>query len=105
MGPDYILEEEQAKIDEYNREEIAKNAAIISLQKNISLERATEEATNLKMMQDEAINSQSQEVIVTDESIEFLTPELEDPSSNGLNEQQIYVLKNKILENGSINYP
>ena len=105
MGPDYLLEEEQAKIDEYNREEIAKNAAIISLSEGTSLESATIKATNLKIMQDEAISSQSQEVIVTDETIEFLTPELQDPLADGLKEQQIYVLKNKILENGDINYP
>jgi len=105
MGPDYIIEEEQAKQEQYEREEIARNAVIISLQEKVSLESAVETATNLKIMQNEAIDTQSKEVIVTDDTIEFLTPELQDPSSNGLNEQQIYVLTNKIFENDLINYP
>ena len=105
MGPDYIIEEEQAKHEEYEREEIAENSAIIALKTGESLESAVETATNLKIMQNEAIDSSSQEVIVTDDTIEFLTSELQEPSSDGLNKKQIYVLKNKILEDDLINYP
>ena len=104
MGPDYVLEEEYEKIRQYEIEEIAENAAIISLRNKVSLEEAVQQAILLKREQNEAIETQSQEVIAVDDYIEFLTPELQDPDKNGLNEQQIYVLKNKILESGLIDY-
>lgn len=103
MGSDYIIEEEQEKIEEYKRDEIAKNAAILALTKKIPLEDAARQATELQEMQDDAINSNSKEAINIDDTLEFLTSELQDPSSDGLNEQQIYVLKNKILDQGLIN--
>ena len=98
MGPDYIIEQEENRMNEYRKQEIAENAAIISLKTKESLESAVESATNLKNSQEEAISNDSKEVIVTDGYIQFLTPELEDPSSEGLNEQQITKLKNIILE-------
>lgn len=104
MGPDYIIEQEMEKIKEYEIEEIAENAAIITLGNKIDLKSAVDQATLLKQQQNEAIETQSNEVIVTDDFIEFLTPELQDPNSSGLNEKQIYVLKNKILEDGLIDY-
>ena len=104
MGPDYIIEQEMEKIKEYEIEEIAENAAIIALKNKVDLKSAVDQAILLKQQQDEAIRTQSKEVIVTDEFIEFLTPELEYPDSSGLNEKQIYVLKNKIMEDDLIDY-
>ena len=103
MGPDYILEE-QAKHEEYVKEEIAENAAIFVITDKLTLNDAARQATELKEMQDEAINSNSKEVINEEDILEFLTDELQNPSSDGLNKQQIYVLKNKILEQDLIDY-
>jgi len=99
MGSDYVLELEQEKYEEYRRKEVARTAAIMRLKEpNISLEEAVKNAIELRENQDEAINNNSQEVINEDNYIEFLSPELQDPSVEGLSNNEIEKLTNEILD-------